>query len=1049
MSWNPETPGLTVRMKSNPGRRGTTTGRVKPIGSFILVEIDFGPNEKQFKHFDLLEPVAHDKPGMFDLLRSGRFGGPIDLRRLLTFEKVKGELTNVFYSMEASNTDYYSHQFKPVLKFIESPVGRLLIADEVGLGKTIESIYIWKELQARHDARRLLVVCPAMLRDKWQSDLKNRFNISAEIVNSKRLFQSLFDIAERGISRDFNFIISLESMRPPRKFKDMDNMSIRAELARLLYHNTASEEFSLFDLVIMDEAHYLRTPGSRSNDLGQLLRESAQHLVLLTATPIQIHSDNLYQLLRLIDPDQFYDKSLFSEMLQANSPVVNALRFLWRHPPELERVAESIKTALSSIYFKDDVVLNRISDQVENLESDPEKRVELARMLEARSLLGHYMVRSRKREVLKRTVERKAQVLQVDFCPVERAIYDRITNWIKSHTSDNFDATTLSLIMRQRQMASSLVAALKSWNETGYFAEMLWGDLGNSVDLDEKLVDHEVSDSKTLEDFWQDLDPNEFVEDSDRPLDLKFLEESDSKYTELRKFLHDQLEENSSEKFVVFAYFRGTLQYLKHRLVQDNIPSVLIMGGMGDEKKEILQSFSEPGGPSVLLSSEVGSEGIDLQFCRFLVNYDLPWNPMKVEQRIGRLDRLGQQAERIVIVNLVVNDTVEDRILYRLYERISLFETTIGNLEEILGEMTSHLILELLQPSLNEEDREKKAEEVALAILNRKQQQDDMEQKAINLIGFTDYILEHISDSRDKGRWLSSTDLMSLVDDFFARKYPGTKIKPDSKHPSGTKVQLSIKARENLGIFVANKKLPKRTRLHQTGKPIVCLFDPREVKTFERNVELIDPTHPLVQWIRADYEKDDHQLYQVSAIRLDAARAAVPSGDYVFVVHRWSFIGLRKDRMLAFRAVRIRDSKHIDDQASEQLVTAAAKHGQTFPNAENVIGDFQEVLSRAQDCETMLNEAFKEKFSNIQTENHLRCDQQETSVKNFEQRRVGELKSRLARYREEGKTKPIPGTEGLLRKEENAVQIKFDRIKQRRLVDPTLIQLATGVVRVE
>ena len=207
---------------------------------------------------------------MFDLLRSGRFGGPIDLRRLLTFEKVKGELTNVFYSMEASNTDYYSHQFKPVLKFIESPVGRLLIADEVGLGKTIESIYIWKELQARHDARRLLVVCPAMLRDKWQSDLKNRFNISAEIVNSKRLFQSLFDIAERGISRDFNFIISLESMRPPRNFEDMDNMSIRAELARLLYHNTASEEFSLFDLVIMDEAHYLRTPSSRSNRLGAI-----------------------------------------------------------------------------------------------------------------------------------------------------------------------------------------------------------------------------------------------------------------------------------------------------------------------------------------------------------------------------------------------------------------------------------------------------------------------------------------------------------------------------------------------------------------------------------------------------------------------------------------------------------------------------------------------------------------------------------------------------------------------------------------------------------
>lgn len=163
--WDPHQAGQTVRLRDNPGRQGTTTGRTKQAGSFLLVEVNFGPNEKQFKRFDLLELVDVDEE-IFELLAAGRFGGPIDLRRVLTFEKVKGELTNVFYSMEASNTDFYAHQFKPVLKFIESPVGRLLIADEVGLGKTIESIYIWKELQAREDARRLPVVCPAMLREK-------------------------------------------------------------------------------------------------------------------------------------------------------------------------------------------------------------------------------------------------------------------------------------------------------------------------------------------------------------------------------------------------------------------------------------------------------------------------------------------------------------------------------------------------------------------------------------------------------------------------------------------------------------------------------------------------------------------------------------------------------------------------------------------------------------------------------------------------------------------------------------------------------------------
>src|SRR5207245_8304261 len=106
--WDPEKGGQLVRLRDNPGRKGTTTGRTKQAGSYLLVEVNFGPNEKQFKRSDQLEPVDTDEE-IFDLLQAGRFGGPIDLRRILTFEKVKGELTNVFYSMEASNTDFYAH----------------------------------------------------------------------------------------------------------------------------------------------------------------------------------------------------------------------------------------------------------------------------------------------------------------------------------------------------------------------------------------------------------------------------------------------------------------------------------------------------------------------------------------------------------------------------------------------------------------------------------------------------------------------------------------------------------------------------------------------------------------------------------------------------------------------------------------------------------------------------------------------------------------------------------------------------------------------------
>ena len=121
--WPAETAGTKVRLRDNPGRQGTTTGRTKMAGSFLMVEVDFGPNERQFKRYELLELVG-EQVELFELLRAGTFGGPSDLRRVLTFEKIKGELTNVFYSMEASNTDFYAHQFKPVMRFIESPLGR-------------------------------------------------------------------------------------------------------------------------------------------------------------------------------------------------------------------------------------------------------------------------------------------------------------------------------------------------------------------------------------------------------------------------------------------------------------------------------------------------------------------------------------------------------------------------------------------------------------------------------------------------------------------------------------------------------------------------------------------------------------------------------------------------------------------------------------------------------------------------------------------------------------------------------------------------------------
>ena len=913
----------------------------------------------------------------------------------------------------------------------------MLIADEVGLGKTIEAIYIWKEIQARQGARRLLIVCPAMLRRKWRGDLRKRFNIAGDIVAAKDLLERLEETAARRSAESFVYITSLEGVRPPANFEDENLRGTRVRLARLLDQNTVTEDFALFDHVIIDEAHYLRNPSTANNRIARLLREAARNFLLLTATPIQIGSDNLYQLLRLIDPDEFYDSFLFQEMLNANSNIVRAQRALWRQPADMDSAQAALSEAEQSDYFKNDSVLARIKEQLPGVSNDPERRVEVLRLLESRSLLSQYMTRSRKREVLEKRVERAPQVLSVSFSPAELAIYNRVTESIRAKAVGMSGVSLFSLVSRQRQMASSIVGALESWADKGLLNELLWEDFG------QQQPDAENGESEDPVNGGTDTEPGFGFS-----YDIADLERGDAKYRALHDFLRTELAKNPREKFVIFAFFRGTLKYLARRLKADGIAAALIMGDMGDEKDSQIEQFAAPNGPSVLLSSEVGSEGIDLQFCRFVVNYDLPWNPMKVEQRIGRLDRLGQKAERISIINLKVENTVEDRILMRLYDRINVFRESIGDLEEILGEITEQILVDLLNPNLTDAEREQRSGAAELAVQNTQKQQRELEEEAVNLVGFSDYILDNIRDSRDKGRWLSAAELRALVEDFFARRYPGTKIDPNVSLADAARVTLSDEAQRDLGYYIANARPATRTRLAESSRPILCVFDPRRAPELNQEAEFIEPSHPLIQWIRSSYEVDQSQLHRVSALTLAAAEGGVPPGDYVFSAHRWSFTGIKLDQLIAFRTLRLGGRQPLNNAESEALLAHAARVGEPFPNAANVLGDMDRVCAAAVICEGALEDAFGERLSDLEAENTVRCDQQETSARKFAERRIKELSGRVAKFKASGNLRPVAMTEGLIRKEEEQLKAKIDRIARRREVDPTMIPLAAGVIRV-
>ena len=1019
-------------MRSDPTRLAITTGKTRLAGPFVLAQVEFGPNDRPYKRIEELELVFDNPEEIEDLLVTRRWSGPDALRRALAVEKIRGQLTDVFYSMESSRTDFFPHQFKPVMKFVESPTGRILIADEVGLGKTIEAVYLWREVEARERAKRLLIVCPSMLREKWRADMDRLFALEAEIVDARALLERLQKARAAPDRTRFALIASFDAARPPRDFLEDHVMGPRADIARLLHEVSVDGVDPLLDLVVVDEAHYMRNANTQLYRLGLLLGDASRHLALLTATPIQIGSENLYNLMRLLDQDVFEDIYQFDAMLQANAPIVEAQRAVWTLPPDPKRAAAALTRAATYDFFAEDPVLRSLAAEL-NTANDltPIRRVEIGRKLEARSLIAPYMTRSRKREVIEKRVERTPQVLTVEFNEEESATYQRITENLRYQSQGLRGVSVFALIARQRQMASSLPAALQAWHEKGVLEDLAWEDVGR--------------DLEGLSDVAVELPP----------VDLQLarrLEEADSKYRKLREFLKSLIISDRNEKVIVFAFFRGTLKYLERRLQADGFATALIMGGgtrSKSERSETLAKFADPKGPSILLSSEVGSEGIDLQFCRIVVNYDLPWNPMRVEQRIGRIDRLGQKAERISIISFAVTNTVEDRILMRLYERIALFQQTIGDLEGILGEMSDALLETIFDPKLTDEERERIADTSIMAIENSRLEQENLEAQAVNLIGFSDYLMDTIKEARNMGRWLSPKETMSFVDDFFKRYYPGTSLETKSDAPNALKVGLSSDARLALAAYVERTRGGRRSALETSTRPVLCFFDPRRTGALPRGSELIDPMHPLLRWIEAEMSGKSIDFVPPIALIVAAHDVQCPPGLYAFASQKWELRGLRSEVVLTHGATRVADDCPLDTLEAERLVVGASRNGSKMPFARLHEGLLSKAVEAYQKTSTSLVGEFGRRADEFELENKRRCAQQRTSAQRLADRKIGDLSTRATRMESEGKARGARLARDQIRKQEEMLTTKLDRIDRRSSVDIGYSEIAGGFIMVE
>ncbi len=1030
--------GQQVRLKHDPGRVGVVTNRTRTRGGIRRLQVRFA-NGAQYVPEDQLEGIGSEGDDSLDLLKRGRIGNAGDLRRAVTHARLTGRLADVIYSMDTTGTDFYAHQFTPIVKLMNSVNRGILIADEVGLGKTIEAGLLWTELRTRFDFRRLLVLCPAMLRQKWKRELRQRFGVNADVLDAGETLDRLRQAERDGPAAHFAIIGSLHGLRPHRGWSDGDSERPVGDSSRLArFMEEQKENNPLVDLCVIDEAHYLRNRETMTSVLGRLVRAISDFIVLLSATPIHLKSGDLYELLRLLDENTFQRQQSFDDILEANGPLVRARKLILDSSgrPDAETRADVERELLRArehrLLTGSRQLAALISEQgwLNNLRQ-PDVRARFAERLDRVNLLGHVVTRTRKRDVQDRRIVRVVHALDVTLSEPERAFYDTVTNLVRRYCMQRGGHEGFLLTTPQRQMSSSMPAALQYWGQDGA-----------------------VDDAEDTDD----------VDDNDRSLraeltaraaelgDIATLRRQDSKYQTLREHLQSLFRQEATTKVVVFSYFRATLRYLHERLDKDRIPSVTMHGGHAD-KDEIVEKFRESPDLAVLLSSEVGSEGIDLQFARVVINYDLPWNPMRVEQRIGRIDRLGQSAEKIHVWNLFYQDTIDDRIYHRLFERLRVFEGALGGLETVLGDRIQELTQALFSARLTPEEETRRIEQTALALENRQLEEVRLEQEATHLTAYGDYILRQVNAARELHRSISAQDLRSYVMDYFDIHYTGSEFRQVPDDPSRFDINLSVDARRDFAAYLRKLRLTVQTRLAgDTVRHVRCRFENTAVPDPAGREEVISQFHPLVRFVSERLNAPDEQRRPAVAIRVavEDLGATCERGLYAFSVQRWSVRGLRDMERLDYMAAPLGEGlSPLDPAAAEQLIATAVNRGTAWPGARGAM-EWGEIADFVDDyCIAQSESRFARYVKDLEAENVDRATLQERMLDEHYRTQRSSLEELLERYRIEGRTHLLPPTQGRLRALETRTERRRRDIDDRReLQYSTPEPVCVGIIKV-
>lgn len=823
------------------------------------------------------------------------------------------------YSLNSARIDFVPYQFRPALKMIKADEPRILIADSVGVGKTIEAGLIIKELEARSELDNVVVICPKPLvsEKKWEEEMK-KFDEDFTPLTGGALRQIISDTNRDEVwPARYNKVIIPYSIMDSRAYEGDDGR--HRQSVGLMDLDPAPH----FDLVIIDEAHHIRN-GSLDKEKAYAYKctkyfcDHADAVVMLTATPLQTGDDDLFTLLNVLRPDIVMDKATFNLMSKPNEFISQASHIVrgaaegWQ-----ENAIETLRGVTTTQWGENVIAPNplyqSILDTLAQDEITREERVQLITDIESLHSFDGMLNRTRRKDIQDFCV-RHTYTRETEFTDRQRELHDELLQFEFLALSSLHNVRSVPFMMStiKRQAASCIFGLAPHLRD---IIARRFSSILDDPEIDIEAIDFDGMSIDALKQL-----SNHVLELADN------LPEEDPKFDQLMEVIQEkQLEENN--KIILFSTFRHTLAYIRRKLEGTNLRVAQIDGSVKDKQRsEFHDRFKLPkedgNAIDILLFTEVGSEGLDYQFCNLMVNYDLPWNPMRIEQRIGRIDRRGQTSDVVNIYNMITKGTVDADIYERCLMRIGVFERSIGECEAILGQISTEVERIALNSKLTDEERRYKLEQMADNEVRRIQELNRLEDEEKGLFGFdlSNYTMTKEIQTAESP-WLTPRSLQYLVERYLNDRLGNVNRIVGESEIKTLRLSASDRAtlRQDFNRLSRVKSSVKRkweAYLKGSSQFHKITFDPEAARE-DSGAFFITAVHPLVKQAAMYYATNE-----VSYINLKSGSDIIAPGKYPFAVYAWNYVGINP----RFKLVTVCKDEAVGEELIELLQMAVSEN---------------------------------------------------------------------------------------------------------------------------